>query len=95
METVQVSISVPRDLAGALDLPLADLGPYLQEVVALELFRQGRISSGKASELMGINKLDFMHLLARHNIPYFTESPNELDAEVQVLHRLIINGDGR
>ena len=91
METIQVSITIPRDLVGALDIPPADLAPYLQEVVALELFRQGRISTGKASELMGITKLEFMRLLSKHNIPYFTESPNELEAEVDATQRLLNN----
>jgi hypothetical protein len=89
MDTIQVSISVPRDLAGALDIPANSLAPYLQEVVALELFRQGRISSGKAAELIGISKLDFMHILSKHDIAYFTETPAELDAEVAALSRLI------
>ncbi|MCL4506327.1 MAG: UPF0175 family protein [Chloroflexi bacterium] len=94
MDTIQVSIKIPRDLAGALDIPLADLAPYLQEMVALELFRQGRISSGKAAELMGITKIEFMRLLGKHNIPYFTLSPNELEAEVDGVRRLTENPTG-
>jgi hypothetical protein len=91
VENIQVSISLPRDLVGALDIPTSALGPYLQEVIALALFQQGRISSGKAAELMGISKLDFMHLLGKHRIPYFTESPDELEAEVSAAIDLLNN----
>ncbi len=91
MDTIQASISVPRDLAGALDIPLTSLAPYRQEVVALELFRQGRISSGKGAELIGISKLDFIRLLHKHDIPYFTDTPAELEAEVAAVSLLLKN----
>lgn len=61
----------------------------LQELIALELFREGRISSGKGAELLGLSKLEFIQLLAQHGIAYFTESPEELAAEVQMLERLL------
>lgn len=93
MDTIQVSINLPRDLVGALDIPPSHLAPYLQEVIALELFRQGRISSGKAAELLGLCKLDFIRLLSKYNIPYFTESPEELGAEIATTQRLFNNKD--
>ena len=61
----------------------------LRELIALELFREGRISSGKGAELLGVPKLVFIQLLARHGIPYFTESPGELVAEVAMLDQLL------
>jgi predicted HTH domain antitoxin len=57
--------------------------------VALELFRQGRISSGKAAELIGISMLDFMRVLGKHDIAYFTETPAELDTEVAAVSRFM------
>ena len=82
VDTIQVTLSLPRDLLGALDIPQSDLEPFLQETVAVELFRQGRISSGKAAEMLGLSKLEFMRLLARQSIPFFTESPGELESEI-------------
>ena len=82
VDTIQVTLSVPRDLLSALDIPQSDLEPFLQETVAVELFRQGRISSGKAAEMLGLSKLEFMRLLARQSIPFFTESPGELASEI-------------
>jgi len=89
MSTLTVSLDLPRDLLGALDVPEARLETRLRELIALELFREGYISSGKGAELLGISKLDFIHLLAQHGIPYFAESPEELVAEVATVERVL------
>ena len=65
----------------------------MRELIALELFREGRISSGKGAELLGVSKLEFIHLLARREIPYFTESSEELAAEVVTLEQLLDEGN--
>ena len=87
MESLKVQLELPRDLLGALDVPETELEPQLRQLIALELFRQNRISSGKAAELLGISKTAFIQLLARHKIPYFTDTPEELDAQVTAVKR--------
>ncbi|HID56713.1 TPA: UPF0175 family protein [Candidatus Poribacteria bacterium] len=93
MDTLTVSLQFPRDLLGALDVPREQLEARLRELIVLQLFREGRISSGKGAELLGLSKLDFIRLLARHGLSYFTESPEELTAEVEMLERLLGEGD--
>jgi len=88
MDTLTVSLQLPRDLLGALEVPQGELEARLRELIALQLFREGRISSGKGAELLGVSKLAFIKLLAQHGLPYFTESPEELVAEVKMLERL-------
>ena len=82
MSKLTVNLQLPRDLLGALDIPEPQLEAHILELVALELFRQERISTGKAAGLLGISKWEFIQLLAQHNILYFNESSAELAAEV-------------
>jgi predicted HTH domain antitoxin len=89
MSTLTVTLEFPRDLLGALDIPASEVEDELRELIALALFREGRVSSGKAAELLGISKLDFVQLLAQHEIPYFTESPAELIDDVARLDQLL------
>lgn len=89
MSTLTVSLELPRDLLGALNVPAGRAETRLRELIALELFREGRISSGKGAELLGVSKWEFIQLLARHGVPYFTESPGELAAEVATVERLL------
>lgn len=53
----------------------------LRELVAIELFREGKISGGKAGELLGIGKAGFMDLLAAHRVPYMDLSPEEVEED--------------
>ena len=88
MDKVTIALELPRDLVGALDIPQTRLEAHMRELIALELFREGRISSGKGAEILGISKLGFIQRLARHDIPYFTESPEELAADMANLEQL-------
>lgn len=83
METLKVELDLPRDLLGALNVSKSELGPRLKTLIALELFREERISSGKAAELMGISKTEFIGLLDRHGISYFTERPEEIASQLE------------
>ena len=89
MSTLTVTLEFPRDLLGALDVPATQVEAELRELIALALFREGRISSGKAAELLGISKLAFVQLLAHHDISYFTESPAELVDDVTRLDHIL------
>ena len=89
MDTLVVNLTLPRDLLGTLDISETQLPIRLKELIALELFREGRISSGKGAELLGISKWEFIRLLAQHHINYFTESAAELEADVVQVERLL------
>jgi len=53
MDTLTVRLQFPRDLLGALEVPQERLEARLRELIVLQLFREGRISSGKGAELLG------------------------------------------
>lgn len=89
MSNLTISLNLPRDLLGALNIPESQLPRQILEILAIELFRQQRISAGKAAELLDLSKLSFIELLAQHQIPYFTETPDELAAEVEAVEHLL------
>lgn len=88
-DNIHVNLEFPRDLLGVLNVPETRLEGRLRELIALELFREGHISSGKGAELLGISKEKFIHLLAQHGINYFTELPEELASDVAALEQLL------
>ena len=89
MNSVSVTISLPRDLLGALDVPSVNVEQHLRQLIAFELAREGRISTGKGAELLSISKWAFSQLLAQHGIDYFTETSDELADQVGDLQRLL------
>ena len=82
MSTITLSLNLPQELIPILEANEAELEGRILELIVLELVRQQRISTGKAAELLGISKWEFVQLLGQNNIPYFTESSKELVAEV-------------
>lgn len=88
-DTLNIHLQLPRDILGALDVPEPELGSRLRELIALELYREGSISAGKAAELLDMTKDAFVGLLARRGVPYFSETPEELAAQVEAASKLL------
>lgn len=55
----------------------------LSEVIALHLYSIGSITSGTASKLIGISRVEFLQLAGRHKIPMFEFSTEELQDELR------------
>jgi predicted HTH domain antitoxin len=69
MDTVEVVVTFPRSLLAAARVRESELDRLIREYVAVELYRQRKVSLGKATELAGIaTKLDMMAALARHDV---------------------------
>jgi predicted HTH domain antitoxin len=82
MAPLKVEIELPRDLLTALEIPESELGRRAKEWIALELFQEGEISSGKAGEILGLSKARFLDLLNERRLPYLDVGPRELEREV-------------
>jgi predicted HTH domain antitoxin len=67
------------DLLAKLGLPVDQTA---REMIVLELYRRGLISSGKAAALLGVPRLDFIQRASELGIPYFRYNEGEWQAEV-------------
>jgi predicted HTH domain antitoxin len=65
---------------------LASLGEPIKqtarEMIVFELYRRGLVTSGKAAELLGIPRLEFIRRASEFGIPYFRFTEEEWQAEV-------------
>lgn len=55
----------------------------MKEVAVLELYRRREISSGKAAELLGMERFEFVRHAGRLGIPFFDLDETEMAEEVQ------------
>lgn len=62
----------PIDILGILGVSKDQIGDKLRELIVLGLVRDGRISTGKGAEILNISKFEFIGILAKNDIPYFT-----------------------
>jgi predicted HTH domain antitoxin len=85
----EVICDLPPDLKAAGEL--GEPAPMVKECVVIELYRRGLLSSGKAAELLGMNRVAFIHYTGRLGIPFFRMTKEEWEEEarhVQELDRL-------
>lgn len=77
-----LNVSVPADLARIVKAK--DLSKAVRELVALELYREGLISLGKAAEIAGLSLWEMMELVARKGVP-IRYSPEDLKSDLKTL----------
>jgi len=53
-------------------------GREVYETAIVKWYDEGRISSGRGSELLGISRAEFLELLFRHQVSPFQYTPEEL-----------------
>ncbi len=76
-----VDIKLPSDLVEAANLASADVSQEAARLLALELYREDKISLGRAAELCETPLAAFMDFAARHTVPPLRYSFEELEEE--------------
>ena len=82
MDAVKVEIELPRDLLTALNVPASEIKQRTTEWVSLALFQEGMISAGKAAEMLGMTKAQFIAFLNQRRLPYLDAVSGELAQDV-------------
>ena len=85
METVRAEI--PAELVVAAGLDAANLSAETTRLLALELYREDRVSLGRAAELCHLPAEQFMEFASRHNVPLHYGA-HDLEEDRQTLERL-------
>jgi predicted HTH domain antitoxin len=52
-----------------------------RETIVMDLFRRGKISTGKACELLGLDRVAFARRAAELDIPYFQMTKQDWETE--------------
>lgn len=76
-----VSLDLEEDLVALLRQSNQPVQRAARELMVLELYRRGTISSGKAAELLGMSRWEFIHHTSHLGIPYFVMTEDEWEAE--------------
>jgi predicted HTH domain antitoxin len=80
MSTVQLELGQELlDLLCSLDRPVQQAA---RELIVLELYREGRIAAGKAAELLGMDRAQFLQAASQVGVPYFEMTSRDWNEEV-------------
>ena len=80
MTSTILEIQLPAPLL-RLGISREEISNRVAEWLVLSLFVEGRISSGKAGQLLGISRIEFLALLRKYGIAYVDYTEDELADE--------------
>jgi predicted HTH domain antitoxin len=82
MDTVQVSIELPREVLSALKQDPDGFVREMRLVAAVKWYELQRVSQAKAAEIAGVSRAEFLNALARLGVSPFQYTVDEIVREV-------------
>src|SRR5581483_1898398 len=64
-KTSSLTVKLPESVVGLLGTSVEEAARHLVELAVIEVFRQGKLSGGKAAALLGLSRAAWLDLLAR------------------------------
>ncbi len=77
-----VTIQLPDELPSSLHRSPTELEKDVKLAAAIDWYRQCLVSQGRAAEIAGVPRADFIEALAERNIDVVQVDPDELEQEV-------------
>lgn len=83
MKTEPLQIKYPSELERAVYLTKAEMEQQICLMAALKMFELGKLSFGKAAELAGLSRPDFVEACGRYRVSMFNYPAEEVEAEIK------------
>ena len=83
METEELKIRYPSGFELAVHMTKDELEHHIRLMAALKMFELGKVSSGKAAELAGMSRVEFLETCGRYRVSVFNYSPEEAEEELK------------
>jgi predicted HTH domain antitoxin len=88
MRTITIPVDVPSDLLIVLNESVQELKSHFQTVIALMLFKEGKLTMGKAVQLSGLTRFEFEKELAKNKIPVSVLDKDQIISDIEKLSDL-------
>ena len=85
MSQKKLQIDLPSDILLTLNESEDRLKQRITTLLAIQLYEEGKVTVGKASQIAGISRLDFENLLADKKIPISTLELEDIMNDIQKL----------
>ena len=83
MKTEELKIKYPAGFEFAVHMTKEEMEQQIRLMAALKMFELGKISSGKAAELAGMSRVDFLETCGRYHVSVFNYPPEEIEEEIK------------
>jgi predicted HTH domain antitoxin len=80
-------ITIPESIEYALRIPGKQREKELKKLLSLKLYEKGILGIGKARELLGVSRLEFLYILKEEGIQVNYDR-DELEDDIKTIERL-------
>ena len=80
-----ISIDFPSDILLALNEDESELKKNIKLSLAIRLYKQQKLTIGKAAQIAGLSKLEFENTLAENMIPISNLEIDDIENDLRVL----------
>lgn len=78
-----ISVTYPESLASSLKLADKEFENEIKTISLIKLCELGKISSGTAAKILGINRVDFIEKIGEYQVSVFNfHDENELNEDI-------------
>ncbi|HKL32511.1 MAG TPA: UPF0175 family protein [Tangfeifania sp.] len=88
MKNITIPIEIPADLMIVLNESEQEIKSHFQASIAMMLFKEGKLTIGKANQLSGLTRFEFEKLLAKNKIPISDLKVNQIFSDVEKMQEL-------
>ena len=78
------TVTLDEELAALIEGERS-LDEATREALVMDLFHRGKISTGKACELLALDRLAFVRRANEHNVPVYLTTEKEWEADLAAL----------
>ena len=83
MKTEELKIKYPSGFEHAVHMTKEEIEQHIRLMAALKMFELGKITSGKAAELAGMSRTEFLEACGRYRVSIFNYLDDEAETEIK------------
>lgn len=83
MKTEELRIKYPSGFEHSVHMTKGEMEQHIRLMAALKMFELGKVSSGKAAELAGMSRPEFLEECGRYRVSAFNYPNEEVEQEIQ------------
>jgi predicted HTH domain antitoxin len=78
-----ITVNCPDEVLLSLKKQPADMAVEIRLAAAMKLFELGQLSSGRAAQLAGISRVEFLNATGRYKVPAFALTAEDIEEDLK------------